>query len=747
MEKTEVISVNSSPPVTINSSSENTVIVRYVYKEANCSMTPNKLEKASDKPSSSSTERVPVSWSSRKYNIHAISTKTPRRAGVSPSPKTKVTNWLNKKGNWSQVSVVNAPPRFVTECKKKSAILARHDFNKSFSITDCKTQELSPISNCTTSQSDAEVLERHNVFHIKTNCPPEQSGKPGVFEIENTVPIANVRPPVDLVSTTVSEDYNIFVKKSVKVEDCEADIKQEIDTNMLFPQVKLEETSDTPLSPESQKKKELCSYLQLVNLSAANHKEIAPIQNRRSVRVKNNLLLTEKRELERKLNGESSKSEDVSSDEASKKSFNELFGENNPLSQKKEIKTEDGIVGCIPREFLEKIEDFDDFAREFFTREKMQMPKQKKPKRKLKSRLVSKWETQKRSDTLNKRRIRAQFNKIFKKPLKKNGVYKLRKKKYKVNNKNCLRGLRSSSLVRKNLLGEKKTKLRKKRLAQRTNRKKKQKCSVDVVMQDHDYICSDDEPDPKNGDSTSPCHGFSSPERSLTSCETLNKLCLRLSDSIGEQLVVDVVATPDIIDPTLISPKPCEYIALDPEIKPKSLHRTLVQQRTRKRRLYNNTDYETDDSPNWDTDESPSTSRQNKNDKRYNLSHSICISKTAGSVVKAYYINFNLIIAQEFEVTFWSQSALGNILGAHNMWLPKGQVSRLVLDNGCVQKESREMVISLENSVAYVELWTKEHKSEKREIPVADVFAAVYFCRNRQNGVFKKVLQLENIKR
>lgn len=787
MENAEVISVNSSPPVTLSSASDGAVLVRCIYKEDNRTVAPTKMEKRFEKPSSSSSsERVPVSWSSKKYNIQKLANKTP-----SPSPTTKVANWLNKKGNWTQASIVTAPPRFVTECKKKSAILARHDFNKSFTITECKTQDISPISTCTSVPSDAETLERHKVFNIKTNCSEQKQNSQGVFEIENTVPIAN-KATHSLISANSSANFNIFVKNSIKVEEVpEVAIRQEGAAGIFIPKAKLEETrsvvcdkgrKDTPLSPESQKKRELCSYLRLVNLSARNHKEIAPIQNRRSVRVKNNLLLTEKKELERKLNGETSKgspSEEVLSDDASQKSFKELFGENNPLEHKKK---EDVTVSCIPKEFLEKQEDFDDFAREFFNTEKMKMPKRKKPKR-----LVSKWETQNTNENLKKRNIREQINKIFKKPIKKNGVYKLRKKKfYKENNglkvqrkyknsgksslKNLLTGkvkrsLRSTenmrSLVMKNIVGEgsaskKKSlkKMRKKKLAEENN-------FVNVVLQDHNYICSDVvvvehcrngemECCSKSSSASSPCYGFSSPERNSTSYEELNKLCLRLSEYIEDKqkAVEDTAMThkADVVDPNLISPKTCEYIALDPEIKPKSLHRTLVQQRIRKRRLYN-TDYETDDSPNWDTDESPSTSRPNRNDKRYNLSHSICVSKDAGAVIKAFYVNFNLIIVQESEVIFWNQSALGNILGAHNMWLQKGQVSRILLDNGCLQKESREMVISLENSVAYVELWTKEHKSDKREIPVADVFAAIYFCRNRQNGVFKKVLQLENIKR
>lgn len=56
------------------------------------------------------------------------------------------------------------------------------------------------------------------------------------------------------------------------------------------------------------------------------------------------------------------------------------------------------------------------------------------------------------------------------------------------------------------------------------------------------------------------------------------------------------------------------------------------------------------------------------------------------------------------------------------------------------------MVISTETNFAYLELWTKEHQSEIREGPVADIFAVVYFWTKGRNCLDKKVLQLENIK-
>lgn len=88
---------------------------------------------------------------------------------------------------------------------------------------------------------------------------------------------------------------------------------------------------------------------------------------------------------------------------------------------------------------------------------------------------------------------------------------------------------------------------------------------------------------------------------------------------------------------------------------------------------------------------------------------------------------------------------LGNVLGSQDMWIPRGHTQRLVLNNKCIQKDSKEMVFCSEANVAYMELWTKEHKSDIREGPVADIFITIYFWRQRQNGIEKKVLQLENI--
>lgn len=178
------------------------------------------------------------------------------------------------------------------------------------------------------------------------------------------------------------------------------------------------------------------------------------------------------------------------------------------------------------------------------------------------------------------------------------------------------------------------------------------------------------------------------------------------------------------------------FIPLDTHVEVNSLYKNLTQQ---KRRNVNKK-HDGDLPQTWYPEEA------NKlKDKRN--SHSIHTSKEDGIILDAIYLDNCLVIVQELLITFYNQTPLGNVLGAQNMWLPRGQVQRLLLsNNGCEQKQTSSNVIILENSVSYVELWTKEHKSEKRERPVCDVFAAIYFIKAKQTKPDKKVLQLENIK-
>lgn len=164
----------------------------------------------------------------------------------------------------------------------------------------------------------------------------------------------------------------------------------------------------------------------------------------------------------------------------------------------------------------------------------------------------------------------------------------------------------------------------------------------------------------------------------------------------------------------------------------KSLYKNLIKPKQKHNKKY--------DCDLWIAEE------EKKATKEKRLSHSIPISKEHGSLFDAIYIENSLIIVQELSISFYEQSPLGLVLGAQNMWIPKGIVQRLLLsNNGCVQKETSLNVINADNSVSYVELWTKEHKSDKRERPVCDVFAAIYFMKTVNKKPDKKVLQLENI--
>ncbi|KAJ3645587.1 hypothetical protein Zmor_023230 [Zophobas morio] len=178
-----------------------------------------------------------------------------------------------------------------------------------------------------------------------------------------------------------------------------------------------------------------------------------------------------------------------------------------------------------------------------------------------------------------------------------------------------------------------------------------------------------------------------------------------------------------------LSPVPIpdlEVLPVSKEVETKSLHRSLTI--TNRRKFHTNYGLH-----NW-----------NSNCSR-KLNHAITISKKNGSVLRAFYQDYNLIIVQQNLISFWTQSALGNVLGAQNMWIPKGEIQRITLNSTYTQKNAAEMVITTETSVAFVELWTKEHKSDVRQVPLADVFATVYFWRLRQTGLEKKALQLENI--
>ncbi|XP_045476864.1 putative histone-lysine N-methyltransferase 1 [Harmonia axyridis] len=146
----------------------------------------------------------------------------------------------------------------------------------------------------------------------------------------------------------------------------------------------------------------------------------------------------------------------------------------------------------------------------------------------------------------------------------------------------------------------------------------------------------------------------------------------------------------------------------------------------------------------WDSDNSMNGKQKFESSK--NNSHFISFNKENGSILNAVYVDFHLILIQEFSVSMWNQTALGNVLGAQNLWIFNGDTKKLILNKECIRKKSLEMTVSTDDCVAYFELWTKEHKSDFRQGPVADIFVIVYFWLQKSNKIDKKVHQLENIK-
>ncbi|XP_019771448.1 uncharacterized protein LOC109545289 isoform X2 [Dendroctonus ponderosae] len=179
---------------------------------------------------------------------------------------------------------------------------------------------------------------------------------------------------------------------------------------------------------------------------------------------------------------------------------------------------------------------------------------------------------------------------------------------------------------------------------------------------------------------------------------------------------------------------PATFISFDKDRSPNSFYRCLnstMPKRTAALEIEPSSTSWASNSPN---------SRQKRDQ------HLIQVSNNNGRVINVFYRDYNLILCQETLISFWTQTALGNVLGAQNMWIKKGSIRRLSTNKHGIFKEALEMVVSTESSVAYIELWTKEHQSAFREVPVADVFAIVYYWKNGQTGLDKKVLQLENIK-
>ncbi|KAK5641495.1 hypothetical protein RI129_010042 [Pyrocoelia pectoralis] len=216
----------------------------------------------------------------------------------------------------------------------------------------------------------------------------------------------------------------------------------------------------------------------------------------------------------------------------------------------------------------------------------------------------------------------------------------------------------------------------------------------------------------------------------LSQTETCESSSMHESNTKMDDGSDDLDNLPEVIDISDIQRTNIDSVHLieSNETKIKSLHQCLTQPRKK-----------------LSMNKKPKCGKQStKSDKRVSQSYAIDLSGRNGAIMNAYYLDYNLVIVQELLVSFWAQTPLGNVLGAQDMWLPKGETKRLVLGNGCTRQDSSDTIMVLDTSIAYFELWTKEHISDRRERPVADIFVTIYL-KLTGSAPDKKVLQLENI--
>ncbi|XP_022900360.2 GRIP and coiled-coil domain-containing protein-like [Onthophagus taurus] len=611
---------------------------------------------------------------------------------------------------------------------------------------------------------------------------------------------------------------------------------------------------DIPLSPESQKKNELCSYLQLMNMNNTDKKTVSAIQNRRSNRVKNLKIMSEKKRMEQNLLEEFKES-------LEKKSFVELgldVKESFDLSERFQFK-----IDAIPDDVLRKIQDFDEIIIDVYGRDiKERLENENKNNNNVKKRLLKK--NKKKDVKINQKyrkslRSCINLNDVTIKSLAlKEKIKKIKSLRSCVNLNNV--GIKSLTLNERKIRDIKRKKLEKlirfnkkevrkikkkreiKMNKERINNNKKIKKKVKIIKDenvepkirmDKDILIENDSPKiiiqkqqilAQPNDTKEICE-----PRKLYSPKTARLLMIsRLSKDLKNSFDIDDEITkkngaelnekieykkvqrslsfnqdktpkkrrkiscsiePYIPDSTQnldesissISPASLKKLSFKPEklnkqTPPKNSFNIIdlsqnsyncweehnymklspEDEHFNKEFLLN----ESSSSSELSTDvvsykeipvilEQKINSNKNENtDDCFDISNSIRIDYAKGKVLGAHYIGYNLVLVQEQLVSFWTQSPLGNMLGAQNLWVSKGSVQRLPLDNNYTKcKESRQVVVNFDNkSCAYIELWTKEHKSEKRELPLADVFATVYFWTNSQQELNKKLLQLANIK-
>lgn len=271
-------------PITVSSTS--TVPNKSDFVQLNYSAGNN--EESIISLGSTSFERVPVSWPSRNNTFKR------RDSNTSLTNIQKVSNWIRsieepkhdsfivdleedvKDGNFKECSKPEDSNANIGS-ESKSIILFRCDFNKSATAC-CPTLKSFNHSSLINNIQNQKV-ETVNSCSTNMSSKSEPTGKKQSPSNSNKRMLLKCSESSKLMNHCNKHNIKISIgKEALEMNDTKSNGSSDI--------------YEVPLSPDSQKK-ELCSYLQLMN--PADKKERFILQNRRSTRVRNLTAMQEKR--------------------------------------------------------------------------------------------------------------------------------------------------------------------------------------------------------------------------------------------------------------------------------------------------------------------------------------------------------------------------------------------------------------------------------------------------------------------
>ncbi|XP_018330592.1 uncharacterized protein DDB_G0283697-like isoform X1 [Agrilus planipennis] len=274
------------------------------------------LEKESMR--SSETERCRVTWEKKRKSDES---KIPFET---PSPEKKVKQWMKNQHMFFVQKELNSNRNIplssqhldsltnnaINICSKKEScrptksVLIRQDYVK-FSNTECGPGTSSAAAIVKLNYRDNRYSESDsgcstNNYSCKYNInnnnddDDDDDDDDGTHKIKDCSKLKdesnrfNENTSINLMNGCSNFSRSLVKKSNLSIHEknCRGKLHREKSKPM-----------DQPLSPESQKKNELCSYLQLMNTHGRKNREF--LQNRRSIRVINHQKLLERRETEK----------------------------------------------------------------------------------------------------------------------------------------------------------------------------------------------------------------------------------------------------------------------------------------------------------------------------------------------------------------------------------------------------------------------------------------------------------------